>query len=139
MFGLFETGFQFFYWGNLLMLLIAAGLIYLGIARKMEPLLLVPIGFGILLINLPLGGLMDYQLQITNTSEVPAKVINIEVDKASRIGENDVILRLDSGEVLSPIPGRVKEIMVSPGQEVEPGEVMAVMLTTTQTPCRPSR
>jgi len=50
-FGLFETGFQSFYWGNLLMLLIAVGLIYLGIARKMEPLLLVPIGFGILLIK----------------------------------------------------------------------------------------
>ncbi len=134
MFGLFETGFQYFYWGNLLMLLIGGGLIYLGISKKMEPLLLVPIGFGILLINLPLGGLMDYELPITSTGEVPAKVISIEVDETSRLGEEDVILRLDSGEVLSPVPGRVKEILVSPGQEVEPGEVMAVMLTSAQTP-----
>jgi sodium ion-translocating decarboxylase beta subunit len=133
-FGLFETGFQIFYWGNLLMLFIGGALIYLGIARKMEPLLLVPIGFGILLINLPLGGLMDYELPITNTSEVPGKVISIEVAETSRIGENDVILRLDSGEVLAPVPCRVKEILVSPGQEVKPGEVLAVMLTTTQTP-----
>jgi sodium ion-translocating decarboxylase beta subunit len=133
-FGLFESGFQAFYWGNLLMLLIGGGLIYLGINKKMEPLLLVPIGFGILLINLPLGGLMDYELPITNTSQVPAKVISIEVDKTSRLGEDAVILRLDSGEVLSPVPGRVKEILVSPGQEVEPGETMAVMLTTAQTP-----
>jgi sodium ion-translocating decarboxylase beta subunit len=133
-FGLFETGFQAFYWGNLLMLLIGGALIYLGISKKMEPLLLVPIGFGILLINLPLGGLMDYELPITNTSQVPGRVISIEVEKASRIGEDDVILRLDSGEVLSPVPGRVKEVLVSPGQEVEPGEVMAVMLTTAQTP-----
>jgi sodium ion-translocating decarboxylase beta subunit len=133
-FGLFETGFQAFYWGNLLMLLIGGGLIYLGINKKMEPLLLVPIGFGILLINLPLGGLMDYELPITNTSQVPGKVISIEVDETSRIGEDDVILRLDSGEVLSPVPGRVKEILVTPGQEVEPGEVVAVMLTTAQTP-----
>ncbi len=58
---------------------------YLGIAKKMEPLLLVPIGFGILLINLPLGGLMDYELQITNTTGAPAKVISIEVDETSRI------------------------------------------------------
>ncbi len=116
------------------MLLIAGTLIYLGIARKMEPLLLVPIGFGILLVNLPLGGLMDYELQITNTTGVPAKVISVEVDKASRIGENDVILRLDSGEVLAPIYGRVKEIMVLPGEEVAPGEVIAVMITTAQTP-----
>ena len=134
MFGLFETGFQLFYWGNALLLLIGGALIYLGIAKKMEPLLLVPIGFGILLINLPLGGLMDYELQITNTTGVPSKVISIEVDEASRIGENDVILKLDSGEVLAPIHGRVKEFLVSPGQEVKPGEVIAIMITTAQTP-----
>ena len=106
MFGLFDTGFQFFYWGNLLMLIIAGALIYLGISKKMEPLLLVPIGFGILLVNLPLGGLMDYELPITNTTEVPANVISIEADEASRLKENDVILRLDSGEVLAPVHGR---------------------------------
>ena len=116
------------------MLLIGGALIYLGIAKKMEPLLLVPIGFGILLINLPLGGLMDYELEITNTTGVPSRVISIEVDKATRVGESDVILQLDSGEVLAPIPGRVKEVLVSPGQEVEPGEVVAVVITTAQTP-----
>lgn len=134
MFGLFETGFQFFFWGNLLMFVIAGVLIYLGIAKKMEPLLLVPIGFGILLVNLPLGGLMDYEMQIANTTGVPGKVISIEVDRANRLQENDVILRLDSGEVLAPIGGRIKEFTVTPGQEVKPGEVMAVMITTAQTP-----
>jgi sodium ion-translocating decarboxylase beta subunit len=134
MFGLFETGFQVFYWGNLLMLIIGGALIYLGIAKKMEPLLLVPIGFGIMLINLPLGGLMDYELPITSTGEVPGRVISIEVDKTSRLAEGDIILKLDSGEILAPVPGRVKEVMVSPGQEVAPDQVMAVMLTTAQTP-----
>jgi len=46
------------------MLLIGGALIYLGIARKMEPLLLVPIGFGIFLVNAVepnLGGLMVFQ------------------------------------------------------------------------------
>ena len=105
----------------------------MGITKKMEPLLLVPIGFGILLINLPLSGLMDYELQLTNTTGVPAKVISIEVDKAYKIGENDVILQLDSGEVLAPIHGRLKEIVVSPGQEVAPGEVVATMITSAQT------
>lgn len=59
MFGLFETGFASFTWGNGVMVAIGALLLYLGIAKKMEPLLLVPIGFGVLLINLPLGGLME--------------------------------------------------------------------------------
>jgi len=115
------------------MLLIGGALIHLGISKKMEPLLLVPIGFGILLINLPLGGLMDYELQITNTTGAPAKVISIEVDKTSRLGENDVILQLDSGEVSAPVHGRIQEIKVSPGQEIKPGEVLAVMITTAQT------
>jgi len=132
-FGLFESGFQLFYWGNALMLLISGALIYLGIAKKMEPLLLVPIGFGMLLVNLPLGGLMDYELQITNTTGVPARVISIEVDETSKIGENDVILQLDSGEILAPIYGRIKQVEVSPGQEVAPDEVVATMITTAQT------
>ncbi|HEY56512.1 MAG TPA: sodium ion-translocating decarboxylase subunit beta [Dehalococcoidia bacterium] len=59
MFGLFETGFANFTPQNGVMLAIGGLLLYLGIAKKMEPLLLVPIGFGVLLINLPLGGLME--------------------------------------------------------------------------------
>ncbi|XAT64407.1 sodium ion-translocating decarboxylase subunit beta [Geoglobus acetivorans] len=39
--------------GELLMIAIALLLIYLGIYRKMEPLLLVPIGFGAMLVNIP--------------------------------------------------------------------------------------
>jgi len=63
MFGLYETGFGAITWGNLIMLLIGGLLIFLGIAKKMEPLLLVPIGFGVLLVNLPLGGLMETIVQ----------------------------------------------------------------------------
>jgi len=133
MFGFFETGFQHFYWGNGLMLLIGVALIYLGISKKMEPLLLIPIGFGILLINLPMGGLMDYELQITSQAEMPGRVISIEVDEGTKISEGDIILRLDSGEVLAPIGGRITEIKASPGQEVAPDDVLAVMITTAQT------
>jgi len=133
MFGFFETGFQHFYWGNGLMLLIGVALIYLGISKKMEPLLLIPIGFGILLINLPLGGLMDYELQITSQAEVPSRVVSIEVDEGAKISEGDIILQLDSGEVLAPIGGRITEIKALPGQEVTPDDVLAVMITTAQT------
>ncbi|MDZ7598004.1 MAG: sodium ion-translocating decarboxylase subunit beta [Desulfobacterales bacterium] len=44
--------------GMLIMWVIALVLIYLAIAKDYEPLLLLPIGFGILLVNLPLTGLM---------------------------------------------------------------------------------
>lgn len=44
---------------HLLMIVVAALLIYLAVVKKFEPLLLLPIAFGMLLANLPLGGLMD--------------------------------------------------------------------------------
>ena len=53
------TGFAGLSWGSAVMFVIGGVLLYLGIAKKMEPLLLVPIGFAIILVNLPFGGLMD--------------------------------------------------------------------------------
>jgi oxaloacetate decarboxylase beta subunit len=47
-------------WGNILMLLIGGGLIYLGVAKKMESFLLLPMGVGIILVNIPSSGLMVY-------------------------------------------------------------------------------
>lgn len=49
-------------WQNLAMLIIACVLLYLGIVKKFEPLLLVGIAFGCLLSNLPLGGLYHQEL-----------------------------------------------------------------------------
>ena len=43
----------------LIMIVISCVLIYLAIVKKYEPLLLLPISFGMLLTNLPLAGLMD--------------------------------------------------------------------------------
>jgi oxaloacetate decarboxylase beta subunit len=49
-------------WKNLVMILIGGFLIYLAINKKFEPVLLLPIGFGAILANLPLTG-------ITNASD----------------------------------------------------------------------
>ncbi|HHH40065.1 MAG TPA: sodium ion-translocating decarboxylase subunit beta [Sedimenticola sp.] len=43
--------------GQLFMMLIGGLLIYLAIARKFEPLLLLPIGFGAILSNIPVAGI----------------------------------------------------------------------------------
>ena len=45
-------------WRTLVMYLIVAVLFYLAIVRKFEPLLLLPIAFGMLLANLPGAELM---------------------------------------------------------------------------------
>lgn len=44
-------------WGQGLMMAVGCLLIYLAIAKKFEPLLLVPIGFGALLSNIPIAGI----------------------------------------------------------------------------------
>jgi sodium ion-translocating decarboxylase beta subunit len=44
---------------NLIMLAISGVLLYLAVKKNVEPLLLVPIGFGCLLVNIPLGDLME--------------------------------------------------------------------------------
>jgi oxaloacetate decarboxylase beta subunit len=43
---------------HLIMILIGSGLLYLGIKKGYEPLLLVPIGFGAILVNIPLAEMM---------------------------------------------------------------------------------
>jgi sodium ion-translocating decarboxylase beta subunit len=51
------TGFAQVDWGTVLMWIIAGVLLYMGIFKQYEPLLLIPIGFGVLLANLPGAGL----------------------------------------------------------------------------------
>jgi oxaloacetate decarboxylase beta subunit len=53
-----STGYLNLGLGQFIMIIIASILLYLAVVKEYEPLLLVPISFGMLLVNLPLGGLM---------------------------------------------------------------------------------
>ena len=64
-----SSGFAFIFanltgggWQNLVMLIIACVLLYLGIVKQFEPLLMCGIAFGCLLTNLPMGGLYHDEL-----------------------------------------------------------------------------
>jgi oxaloacetate decarboxylase beta subunit len=50
-------GFLHFTWGNAVMITTALVLIYLAVYKEIEPVLLLPIGFGCLLANIPLAGM----------------------------------------------------------------------------------
>src|SRR5512141_705813 len=50
-------GILHFTWGNALMIAVALALIYLAVYKEIEPVLLLPIGFGCLLANIPLAGM----------------------------------------------------------------------------------
>lgn len=53
------TGFAHLTWQNAVMIAVGCILIYLAVAHDYEPLLLIPIGFGCILVNLPLANLME--------------------------------------------------------------------------------
>jgi oxaloacetate decarboxylase beta subunit len=53
------TGIANFTLPALIMMAVGCGLLYLAIAKGFEPLLLVPIGFGAILTNIPVAGLAD--------------------------------------------------------------------------------
>ncbi len=53
------AGFVNLHWSNPVMIVVGCVLLYLGIKKDFEPLLLVPIGFGAILVNIPLTGLME--------------------------------------------------------------------------------
>jgi len=53
------TGFTSLHWSNPVMIAVGGLLLFLGIKKDIEPLLLVPIGFGAILINIPAAGLME--------------------------------------------------------------------------------
>lgn len=54
-----STALPHFELGQIIMMLVGIGLLYLAIVKKFEPLLLLPIGFGALLTNIPLAGFTE--------------------------------------------------------------------------------
>ncbi len=69
--GIWESsGFALLTWQNAVMILVSVVFLYLAIVKKFEPLLLVPIAFGILLANMPGAGLMDDPTGLMDTSNI---------------------------------------------------------------------
>ncbi len=55
------TGFSQLGAGNLVMMLVGCGMMYLAIRKDYEPLLLLPLGFGTILANIPASGLLAHE------------------------------------------------------------------------------
>ena len=67
------TGFANATGGHIAMIIIGLGFIYLAVAKEFEPMLLIPIGFGILIGNIPFN--MDAGLKVGIYEE--GSVLNI--------------------------------------------------------------
>ena len=74
-----QTAFANLYWGNYVMIIVACIFLYLAIAKGFEPLLLVPIAFGMLLVNIypPIieeGGLLHYFYLLDEWAILPSLI-----------------------------------------------------------------
>ena len=74
-----QTAFASLTWGNYIMVVVALILLYLAIAKGYEPLLLLPISFGMLLVNLypPImeeGGLLWYFFKLDEWTILPSLI-----------------------------------------------------------------
>lgn len=90
---------------NLIMIIVALTLMYLAIKKGYEPLLLLPISFGMLLVNLPITGIMEgamTQLTIDGQSEVIKGGL---LENAVRYSAMLAQYQIDYFEVAKEIPG----------------------------------
>lgn len=70
-----STGLANMSWETMVMIVVSLVLIYLAIVKQYEPLLLLPIAFGMLLTNLPLAGLMDEPIKANGQLVQPGGLI----------------------------------------------------------------
>ena len=59
-----DSGFAAITWQSVVMILVSIVLMYLAIAKKFEPMLLLPIAFGMLMVNLPITGIADHPVGV---------------------------------------------------------------------------
>ncbi|MBN2797060.1 MAG: sodium ion-translocating decarboxylase subunit beta [Clostridia bacterium] len=85
-----DTGFANITGGQIIMMMVSFVLLFLAIKKGFEPLLLVPIAFGMLLANLPVAGVMDapvYQLadsRIAHSLNMEGNLLQLVADEAGK-------------------------------------------------------
>ena len=83
-------------WKYAVMIGVACVLLYLAIVHQFEPLLLLPIGFGMLMTNLPLDGIFHMDIFINETQHINWELLGTSGGKAHRLHHR------------APEPGRLR-------------------------------
>jgi oxaloacetate decarboxylase beta subunit len=101
---------------------VALALLYLGVYKGFEPLLLVPIAFGALLANLPTQGMVDEPPgPVRSPRDGIVQSIAVAEDQKIKEGEPLLVIQTSDGQthtVFSNGHGTVESIVISPGEKV---------------------
>lgn len=88
-------------WQNLVMIAIACVLVYLAVKKGFEPLLLLPIAFGMFIVNIPgvyhiLFGTKGYVISSVSTNEAVASLTSGELEKLFNVDFNAILKTLQT-------------------------------------------
>jgi carboxybiotin decarboxylase len=120
-----NSGFAAMTWQSLLMILVSFVLIYLAIGKKFEPLLLLPIAFGMLLANLPLTGLMS---EPTSQTEVGGLLYYLYLGVKKGIYPSLIFLGIGAMTDFGPLIARPSSLLIGAGSQF--GIVIAFIIAT---------
>ncbi|HHV12206.1 MAG TPA: sodium ion-translocating decarboxylase subunit beta [Clostridiales bacterium] len=120
-----DSGFAALTWQSLLMILISFVLIYLAIGKKFEPLLLLPIAFGMLLANLPLTGLMS---EPASQEEVGGLLYYLYLGVKKGIYPSLIFLGIGAMTDFGPLIARPSSLLIGAGSQF--GIVIAFIIAT---------
>ena len=124
------TGFPLLTWQMVLMWGVALTLLYLGVYKGFEPLLLIPIAFGALLANIPSQGMIN-EPPGSFVSPQGGIVVSIAVKENQKVVEGDLLFTLQTTdgktlELKSKGHGTVGKIEKAVGQTVNENESMLI-------------
>jgi carboxybiotin decarboxylase len=109
-----DSGFAALNWQSIVMMIIAGILIYLAIAKKFEPLLLLPIAFGMLLANLPLTGLMS---EPSSSSDVGGLLYYLYLGVKKGIYPSLIFLGIGAMTDFGPLIARPSSMLIGAGSQ----------------------
>lgn len=102
-----SMGFAMMTWQQGVMILVGCLLLYLAIVKQYEPLLLVPIAFGMILANLPGAGMMDHPYEVLNlvpSSNIAEQGVNYVVTHGDGYANGGLLYYLYQGVKLGIYP-----------------------------------
>lgn len=109
-----NSGFVALTWQGLIMIIVSTVLIYLAIAKKFEPLLLLPIAFGMLLANLPFSGLMA---EPSSSSDVGGLLYYLYQGVKKGIYPSLIFLGIGAMTDFGPLIARPSSLLIGAGAQ----------------------
>lgn len=120
-----NSGFVALTWQSLIMIILSGILIYLAIGKKFEPLLLLPIAFGMLLANLPFTGLMA---EPASASEAGGLLYYLYQGVKKGIYPSLIFLGIGTMTDFGPLIARPSSLLIGAGAQF--GIAIALVVST---------